>query len=227
MATQKINIPSPAIFQTDPEEQIYAKGTLDRDMSGFAYMFKNAAETRRQQDQGTYLQGVSEANRMAAALAKQENAQAMLIEAMKLVPDYAKAGVPIAQFPTLASTSSTGGTDDQTANASLLVNLLKQSEITKNNAQAVAAGREGGPAGPEYTEESQITPSGQSITTMRMKQKGGDSAVAKEILRQRVLQELNARGIKGSGPGGTGLPQANPVDVSRTQEYNRGRWGGQ
>lgn len=220
MATSKVQLPSPAIFQTDPEEQIYARGTLDRDVGGFAYMFKNAAEQRRTQNQDTYLQGVSEANRVAAALAQQENQQHMLLESLKMIPDFLKAGAPIAQFPTLAGTSATGGADDQTAQASLLVNLLKQSEIAKNNA-AGAASRQAG--APEFTGETQITPEGVSIESMKMKTKGGDSAIVQQMLRQRALDALKARGITGSGPGGTGLANSGPAWTGKTQEYNKSR----
>ncbi len=221
MATSKVQIPQPAIFQSDPEQQIYARGTMDRDMSGLAYMFKNAADTRRERDQDTYMQGVSEANRIAAALEKQDMMQRTLLEALKQAPDYAKAGLPIADVPMLAQLFASGGAG-QAAEASSLVNELKKSEIAKNAAAGAASGQAGAP---EYTEEMQITPSGVSVGTMRVKTKGGDSKVAQEILRQRGLAALAARGITGGGPGGTGLPQANPVDVSRTQEYNRGRWG--
>lgn len=220
MATSKVQVPSPAIFQSDPEEQIYARGTLDRDMSGLSYMFKNAAQTRREQDQGTYLQGVSEANRVAAALAQQENQQHMLLESLKMIPDFLKAGAPIAQFPTLAGTSATGGTDEQTAMASSLVNALKQSEIAKNNAAGAAHGAAGAP---EFTSEMQITPEGPSIESLKVKTKGGDSAVVQEILRQRALQSLKNRGIAGSGPGGTGLPNAGPAWTGKTMEYNKQR----
>lgn len=223
MANSKPSVPSPAIFQSDPEEQIYARGTLDRDMSGLAYMFKNAAEQRRVQDQQTYMEGVDRANKLATMLGLQEERAGMLKEALKQGPEYAKAGLPISQVPIIAQLFSSLGTDDQTMDASSLVNALKRSEIAKNSAAAAASGRE---SGPEYTGETIVTPSGVSQESIRVKQKGGNLTTAQELQRQRVIQALEARGIKGGGPGGTGLPNANPVDVGKTQEYLRGRWGG-
>lgn len=218
----KTHVPLPAIFQSDPLEQIYAKGTLDRDMSGLSYMFKNAAGMEREQNKEQYLRGVQQANEMARALNQQDAMSKMLVEALKQAPDYAKAGLPIANVPAIAQLFSGAGNDSQTAAASMLVNELKKSEIAKNYATGANAGA------PEFQGETIVTPSGVSQESLRMKVKGGDSAMAQEMLRQRALAALKARGITGTGPGGTGLPNANPVDTRNTQEYlqNRGaRWG--
>lgn len=220
MATSKVQVPSPAIFQSDPEEQIYARGTLDRDMSGLSYMFKNAAQTRREQDQGTYLQGVSEANRVAAALQQQEDRMKMVTDTLKMAPDFAKAGLPIDLVPLLAQHFNGQGMDEQTRAASSLPLDLIRSEIAKNNAAGAAHGAAGAP---EFTGETQITPEGVSIESMKVKTKGGDSAVVQEILRQRALQAMKARGIQGSGPGGTGLSNSGPAWTGKTMEYNKQR----
>lgn len=175
----KIQIPQGAIFQADPEQQIYARGTLDRDMSGLSYMFKNAADTRAQGNQERYMQGVSEANRISQALAQQEMQQDMLVQALKVIPDFAKAGVPISQFPALAQTSATGGTDEQTAQASLLVNLLKQAEIAQK--QAAAAGGGAGEEGGKDQVEGVLDATGHPQVKYTARGRGGDERLARWV----------------------------------------------
>lgn len=217
MAEQKTHVPAPAIFQSDPTEQIFSKGVLDRDMSGLSYMFLNAAQGRRDADQQTYMQGVSEANRIAAALNSQDNLSKMLIESLKEAPNYAKAGLPVSDVPMLSRLFANGGNNKQTADASLLVNLLKQSEINKNNATA------GAESAPEFTGESVVTPQGVSVENLKVKQKGGDPAMVQEMLRRRQIQAQSQRGIQGTGPGGTGVPNGTVYDPRITQEYQQTR----
>jgi len=218
-AVPKTHVPLPAIFQSDPVEQIFSKGILDRDMSGLSFMFKNAAEMQRGQDKEDYLAGVDRANKMAAALSQQETMSKHAIEVLKQAVEMSKGvGSPTDTMPIMRMLFPSGVSDPGAA-AKL---ALLQSEATANNAKAA------GESKPEFSTETAVTPSGVSQEILRAKQKGGDPAMLQEMGRQRTLQALKSRGITGSGPGGTGLPNANPVDTSRTQEYlraNRG-WGG-
>lgn len=218
MATPKTHVPQAAAFGDSATEQIFSKGVLDRDMSGLSYMFLNAAQRDKVADQEAYLNGVREANRIAAALAQQETMSSQAIEMLKqAVKMSTDNGTPNTIMPIMKMLIPDGTDPGAAARLALL-----QSQANENNAKAAASGKE---SLPEFVNETQITPSGVSIETQRVKQKGGDSALLQEMARQRALQALKQRGITGSGPGGTGLPNANPVDVSKTLEYNKGRWG--
>lgn len=198
MADPKVHVPAPAIFQSDPTEQIYAKGTLDRDMSGLSFMLMNAMQGRRDADQQAYMGGVSEANRMAMELSKQEEANKFLIETLKQAPDYAKAGLPISQVPSIARHFTGAGTDPQTADASKLVNLLKQSEIAANQAKAANAG------GDNVTVDTQVTPSGVGFSNVKVKGRDVDGANAKMI--QAIMENLKQRGMQPKPGGALTLP---------------------
>lgn len=212
----KTHVPQAAIFQSDPTEQIFSKGILDRDMSGLSYMFLNAAQQRRDADQEEYMKGVSEANRINTALHQQDIMSKQAIEVLKQAVEMStKVGSPTNTMPIMRMLQPSG-INDPGAAAKL---ALLQSEAAANNAKAA------GESKPEFTQESIVTPSGVSQELLKMRMKGGMPAMAQETLNQRVRAALAARGITGSGPGGTGLPNANPVDVSRTQEYLRGRGG--
>lgn len=193
MATSKIQTPQPAIFNTDPEEQIYARGTLDRDMSGLSFMFKNAAEDRRKANSQQYMQGVSEANKIAQALAQQEMQQEMMLEGLKQGPKYAEAGLPIHLVQAIAQNFAGGGQDDQTRLASMLVNLKAQADIAAKNASAAASGQAGAD---KWTADGDSLPGGEGAITI--KGQGRDpEAIRLEMIKQ--MQLLRAAREKG-GP---------------------------
>lgn len=134
----KINIPQGAIFSADPEQQIYARGTLDRDMSGLSYMFKNAADTRAQGNQERYMQGVSEANRIAAALAQDEMMSEQAMETIKQAVKLAEIGVPASAMPALGNViPNNDGSNDE---AMTLIRLLNKAKIASANASASGGG---------------------------------------------------------------------------------------
>ncbi len=219
--TAKTHVPQQGAFQSDPAEQIALRQTLGGSTPGLDYMFLNAAQQRGDARTAEYMQGVQEANKLAAALSQQDSMMELLKESLKQAPEYAKAGLPISDVSMLSRLFASGGTG-QAAEASSLVNELKKAMVAEHLAKATASGRE---SLPETTIESQGTPSGISIETVRTKQKGGDPAALQERQRRLMVQLMKNRGIIGSGPGETGLPNANARDVSQTQEYNRGRFG--
>lgn len=215
--TAKTHVPNVAIFNSDPEEQIYARGTLDRDMSGLAFMFKNAAQDRRRGSEEAYMDGVRQANMISAALTQQETMSKQAVEMLKQAVEMSKSvGSPTSTMPIMQMLFPSGVNDP---GAAAKLDLLR-SEAEGNRAKGVNESK------PEFSVETAVTPSGVSQEILRAKQKGGDSAMLQEMARQRALQALKQRGIQGSGPGGTGLPNANARDVSATQEYKRGaNWG--
>lgn len=168
--TKGTAIASPQIFTSDPIEQIFAKGTMDQDMGGIAYAYLNAARGQRQDDQNVYMNSLAASNRMASELMQREEANKMLLETLKLGPEYAKAGLPIANVPGIAQHFTGAGTDPQTADASLLVNLLKRADIAEKYAKAAASGKE---YADETTVETDMTPTGAANSTIKTKSKGG------------------------------------------------------
>lgn len=223
MAVPRTHVPNPAAFQSDPTEQIFAKGVADGPDAGLNYMFMRAARERRGGDTEQYMQGLTEANRIAQAMQSQEEGNKRMMEVLKQSVELAKGAVGNpSNMPALNMVyGANGGENDEFG---MLKRALMASEAAANNAKAVSSTAEGRP---EFSAETAVTPSGVSQEILRVKQKGGDSALLQEILRKRALQALEQRGIKGSGTGGTGLPNANARDVSQTQEYKRSNgWGG-
>lgn len=214
--TVKIQSPQPTIFQSDPIEQIAMRGVLDRDMSGLSYMFKNAAQDRQVDKEAAYMNGVREANRMAMMLQQQEDMQKLLIESLKQGPEYAKAGLPVADVPLLSRLFTSGGTG-QAADASMLVNLLKESQIAENNAKAAAAGEA---SKDQVTFEGSTSPAGPTINTYRVKSK--DPIRAQMELQRQIEADKRAR--QPGQPYGWGTPSAEWD--RKTIEY-RGRGGQQ
>ena len=97
----KINQPSPQIFTSDPLEQIYAKNMFDPVMGGLAAMFATNANNRRMMDQDTYMQGVSESNKIAGQVAQQELAAKHQQELLKGALKMAELGQPGDTMPIL------------------------------------------------------------------------------------------------------------------------------
>lgn len=215
MVTNKIATPQPQIFSSDPLEQIYARGTLDRDMSGLSFMFKNAEQDRRRANQDAYMEGVSEANRMSQALAQQEMAQEKLIETMKIAQKLTEIGVNASDMPGLDEVirNNPAGTGDA---AMKMILALKQSQINENNAKAAAAGQGGAD---KYDIETQMTPSGVAYTTY--KGKGRDPSAIQAELQRRALADMQARGLKPNPNSPLGLPTANAADAAQARANQR------
>lgn len=217
----RIQVPVPTIFNSDPTEQIFARGVVDRqnDMSGLSYMFLNAAQQRRGEDQDAYMSGVREANRIAAALAQQETMSNQALEVLKqAVKMSTEIGTPNTIMPIMKMLIPDGTDPGAAAKLALL-----QSQANENNAKAAASAQAGEP---EMQLNTSVSPSGVSIQEGKVKfKRAADAVKAAGMLNDIERELLRQRGIKGSGPGGSGLPNANPVDVSKTQEYLKGRWG--
>lgn len=212
MAETKTHVPAPAIFQSDPTEQIFARGMLDRDMSGLSFMFKNAAGMQRDADQETYMQGVQQANKMAMALSGQEDMMKLLQESLKQGPEYAKAGLPLERIPLIARLITGGGTDQQTRDSSGLVNELKKAMIAKDYAEAANAGG-------DKTEVTDVYgPGGYAGSQIKGSSKGSGTALI-DAMTARAAQ-LRATQDKG------GMRAPTPVNMNTYRDVTALMGGG-
>lgn len=211
MATPKIAAPSPQIFTSDPTEQIYARGVLDRDMSGLSGLMLGAAQMGRQGDQEAYMHGLSEANRMSRDLAHSEDMNKTALEILKQGVEMSKLGVDPSAMPSLGMLiKNNAGPNDE---ASRLVRMLKQSEINKNNATAANVG------GDNYTEQHTTTPTGEAVTTQTFK--GKNPSMIQEMAKQAAIKEAQRRGlvVNPNAPGA--LPQSSAADVVRSLQLRQ------
>lgn len=190
-STKAAAIASPQIFTSDPMEQIFAKGLDNPEFSGYAYGFLNAARGDRARAQSTYMQGLDASNKMASRLAQQEMQQEMLREALKQGPEYAKAGLPINQVQLISQLFNQGGNDQQTMDASALVNELKRSQIAENAAKAAGVGK--GNADQFELDIDQST-SGTGASTWKGKTKGDPAELRKKLLYLHN-EDRKARGL--------------------------------
>lgn len=81
--TPRVVAPAPAIFTSDPLEQIYAKGTLQPNLAGLAGLMLYAMQGERQAGQAQYLGALDVANQRASDLAKTEAGIDLQKEGMK------------------------------------------------------------------------------------------------------------------------------------------------
>lgn len=180
MATPKITAPNPAAFNSDPVEQIYSRGVLDRDMSGLAFMLANAAQDRGTANQQQYMQGVQAANRQAMQLSQEEAKNERMAMILKGALDLAKHGYLPSDMPALGAVF----TDPNAASVSqpsTLANALIQASIAEKNANAAKAGREGGDA---YTGTVETDPLG-NVGGIKWQGKGRNpTAIELELLRR-------------------------------------------
>lgn len=209
MALPKVATPSPKIFTSDPIEQIYAKGTLDRDMSGLSYMLKSAASGDRERDQEAYLSGVGEANKMSMMLSQREEQNKNMIEMLKQGVELAKSvGSPTSSMP-IMRTLMPGGGDDPGAAAKLQLLL---SEGNANNAKAANTGSD------NFTQQDIITPTGLAYSTQTSK--GKNPAMLDEMARQRRLAEVKARGLQSNDPKNpNAIPRSSEGNIQEYQRY--------
>lgn len=182
----KISVPSPQIFTSDPLEQIFGRGVLDRDMSGLAYMFMNALGERRRMDQDAYMTGVGEANQLglkaALAEAQQKQQEALLKAGTALVEKGNRPSLmPI--MDSLFARSTPGQMDEM----AMLEQMWKRAQIGKANAEASNVG------GDKVEVKTDVGPGGAGFTTIGIK--GRDPASLQERQRQMVLQQLRAQGL--------------------------------
>lgn len=122
MTVPKIASPNPSIFTSDPLEQIFAKGVLDRDMSGLSYMFMNAAGAKRDAQGDRYMQSLKDSNALANALAKYEAEQELVKEHTKIAGGLVKEG--------FSPRSVTGG-ENLLADDNIMTKLIQEELRTR------------------------------------------------------------------------------------------------
>lgn len=218
MATPKITAPSPQAFDSDPLEQIYARGILDRDMSGLAFMFANAAQDRNALSQQQYMQGMNAANAQAQQLAQQEMANERMAAVLKGALDLAKHGYLPSDMPALGAVF-TDPTAASVNEPSSLANALIRAKIASENAQAARAGREGGD---QYSVESGVNEMGMPTELKIKGTKSRDPQKSAALIDQMVADYMKKRAV------GSGNPTAYPsIDqaTKAAQEAARKRYG--
>ena len=155
MATRGIQAPSPAIFQSDPLEQTFAKGVSSNEggNAGINYMMMTGAGATRERNQDIYAGQLDKSNAAAQMLARMEEAFKYKAEMSKLSADLIGKGA-------LAS-GTAGGMDISGGNTAALDAFARlkqafiQSEIAKNQSQAANA------RGAKTSVEFQRGPSGE------------------------------------------------------------------
>jgi len=198
MATAPKPIPVPwDSFQPSATEQIFARGVMDRDMSGLSYMMMNAAQGQREANHVQYSAGVDQANQQAKQMFAREQAQAAMIEQLKVAAGLAKEGFLPSGMPAMAGVMTDPKANDD------MGQLMRQkmlSEIGKNNASASGAG------GETATVETLVSPNG--VVSSNVKAKGKDAASASKVVAEMVAQEMARRGLKPPGNAPYGIPSS-------------------
>lgn len=185
MTTPKVHVPQPAIFQSDPTEQIALRDTLNnRDMSGLSYMFLNAMGNKREQGQQDYMAGVQQANRIAAALEQQDMMSKQAIEVLKQAVEMSKTvGSPTDTMPIMRMLFPSGVADPGAAAKLALIN----SETNANNAKAAASGREG----QDQSEVRVIAdPQGPGVVEYKYKGRGDPNGLAAKAEAAAIRDKL-------------------------------------
>lgn len=178
----KVTAPNPGIFTSDPLEQIFARGVMDRDMSGLAYMFLNAAGDRRASDQDSYMRGLGESNQVAKQVAEQELRQKQQEEFLKAAVKLTEMGSLPSSMPVLDNIFQGAANRDDAAK---LAQDLIRSKIAANNANAA------GGKGDGLQVTTDIGPGGTGFTTIR-----GKGANAQQLVDQAVIQQLKLNAAK-------------------------------
>jgi len=198
MATNNIKSPNPQAYSSDPLQQIYAKGTLDRDMSGLSYMFKNAADTRQDQQIASYEQGLSEANQMSAALTQQQMAQENAMAIIKASTGLMEKGYAPSGMKASGAIFNDPNANDQFSQATLAKLLA---EAATANAKGASEGQD------KWQYDLDISPAG--IATGRWTGKGNNPSRLEAMMNERALASTKARGLTPSSAGPLALPDRN------------------
>lgn len=188
MATPKISAPNPAAFNSDPIEQIYARGVLDRDMSGLSFMLANAAQDRGDKNAGIYMKGVDAANQQAMVLSREEEMNKRFLEILKGSLDLAKNGYQPANMPALNPVFNDVNAADVREPSSAANALLRAKAQ-----QALAGGSGGGGGGDRDEVTLDVSPLGTISGKIVGKSRGGDPD-AKSVARALALQKLLRQG---------------------------------
>jgi len=206
MAKAAITTPNYGAYASDPIQQIFARGILDRDMSGLSAMFLDAADRNKQRGIDSYESGVREANALSGKLAQEDMQNEQAIELLKATAGLVKEGIAPSGMRGEGMLFNQPGTNDQ----------FSQATIGKLLADAAASSASAsGASGEKYEYNVDTSPSG--VTTGTWKGKGGDPTKLQAAIQQRVEAELRARGLTPSSRGPLALP-ASKTDVQRAED---------
>lgn len=217
--TIRPNVPSPRIFNADNVETAFAQGVAKHDHSqeaGLDYMFMNSARANREQDQETYLRGVSEANKMLTAIAMKEAHDKLIMEGMKQTSALAQHGFNPSTMHGGSALFNDLGNADTVANT--IADLRKaQAEHARMTAAAAMAG-----TGPTTTQTYQTSPQGVAYGTTTVK-----GHISPEEAHRRatisVMKDYADRGLAVDPSKPLALPRGGqPVDLNAAAKaYNR------
>lgn len=215
MATTPKPIPVPwDSFQPSATEQIFARGVQDRDMSGLNYMLMSAMQGQREANHRQYSAGVDQANKQAQDMFAREQAQAAMLEQLKVAAGLAKEGFLPSGMPAMAGVMTDPAANDD------LGQLMRQklaSEIGKNNATAAGQG------GDNVTVDTQVTPTGVAYSSIKSKGKNAEQASA--VAAEMVRKELERRGLV--PPAGKPYGLASSVDqAEKSSNWAKDRYTG-
>lgn len=206
MAKATIAAPNYAAYASDPVQQIYARGTLDRDMSGLSAMFLDAADRNQKRGIDSYESGVREANALSGKLAQEDMQNEQAIELLKATAGLVKEGIAPSGMRGEGMLFNQPGANDQFSDATIR-KLLADAAASSASAS--------GASGEKYEYNVDTSPSG--VTTGTWKGKGGDPTKLQAAIQQRVEAELRARGLTPSSRGPLALP-ASKTDVQRAED---------
>lgn len=198
-------VPSPQIFNSDPIEQTYAKGTLDPQMGGIAYAYLNAARGDRQNDQDVYMQSLKSAQNLQAQLQREDNQQELLRDALKMAPTYAERGISADEVPIINSLYK-GGSGSSNSAA-----LYRDLIVADAQAKRAAAAHAGDAGADRETLARTVEPNGQvGTTTITTQSKRGTGM---NSLNRLTENEAQFRGIDRNGKPIAGPPTAGGTGV--------------
>lgn len=206
MAKAAITTPNYGAYASDPIQQIFARGILDRDMSGLSAMFLDAADRNQKRGIDSYESGVREANALSGKLAQEDMQNQQAIELLKATAGLVKEGIAPSGMRGEGMLFNQPGANDQFSDATIR-KLLADAAASSASAS--------GASGEKYEYNVDTSPSG--VTTGTWKGKGGDPTKLQAAIQQRVEAELRARGLTPSSRGPLALP-ASKTDVQRAED---------
>ena len=214
MATAPKPIPVPwDSFQPSATEQIFARGVQDRDMSGLNYMLMNAAQGQREANHVQYSAGVDQANKQAQQMFAREQAQAAMLEQLKVAAGLAKEGFLPSGMPAMAGVMTDPAANDDLG---MLKRALMQADINNKNASAAGAG------GDNVQVETLVSPTG--VVSSNIKSKGRDAERASAVAAEMIKRELARRGL--TPPEGKPYGIASSADqAAKAEAWKKERYG--
>lgn len=197
-STPRPAIPAPQIFNSDPIEQTYAKGTLDPQMGGIAYAYLNAARGDRANDQDVYMKSLASAQNLQAQLQQQEMQHEDLQTLLKEIGPTVNAGVSPSDIPMYRRIMPGG---NPTGDPSALRRALLMSEANAHNAAAAHAGDAGAPVETVQRTIGSNGEVGDTVLTSKGKAGAGTGAVMGSADTQAQREKAFRAGQTGGGAG--------------------------